>query len=284
MNIAAALSSAAETLREAAVAEPAREARVLLSFVLQCDAAYLIAHSEDELTADRKLLFQSCVRRRAAHEPFQYITGRQEFYGLDFAVTPDVLIPRPETEILVEKAIQILSAQQSPRFCEIGVGSGCISVSILHACPNASAIGVDISESALAVATRNAERHGVAERLTLLNGDLFAGVTEKFDLIVSNPPYVPAGDINTLQPEVRDFEPHTALDGGADGLDIVKRIISDAPSFLKPGGSLLIEIGFDQSEKVPSYFDPLIWQAPEFLDDLQCIPRIVNARLRPTTD
>ena len=276
MNIGDSLQTAAESLRASEIAEPMREARSLLSFVLQKDAAFLIAHPEYELTADRKLLFQSCVRRRSRHEPFQYITGRQEFYGLDFLVTPDVLIPRPETEILVEAAIEILPDKESSNICEIGVGSGCISVAILRNLSNAHAIGVDISESALAVARRNAEMHGVAGRLVLKTGDVFEGVAGTFDLIVSNPPYVPAGDIASLQAEVRDFEPHVALDGGGMGLDIVERIVHEAPAHLKTAGILLLEIGFDQSGRVRSLFDPDLWHDPEFLTDLQGFPRIVR--------
>jgi release factor glutamine methyltransferase len=282
MNIGDALQNAAETLKASDVPDPAREARSLLSFVLQRDTAFLIAHPEVELTADRKLLFQSCVRRRAGHEPFQYITGRQEFFGLDFLITPDVLIPRPETEVLVEAAIDILANVEAANICEIGVGSGCISIAILKNVPGAQGVGVDISEAALAVARRNAEMHGVAGRLALQKGDVFDGVSGSFDLIVSNPPYVPAADIGTLQTEVREFEPHLALDGGDDGLDIVRKIIRDSPGHLKPGGTLLMEIGFDQSPKVRDLFDQTLWYEPDFLPDLQGIPRIVKAVLRQT--
>ena len=149
MKIADALNTAAESLRNSGISEFRREASSLLAFVLQKDSAFLIAHADDPLAANQKLLFESCVRRRDRHEPFQYITGRQEFYGLDFIVTPDVLIPRPETEILVETAINLLSGLDEPRFLEIGVGSGCISVSILDAVEKANAVGVDISQEAL---------------------------------------------------------------------------------------------------------------------------------------
>jgi release factor glutamine methyltransferase len=282
MNIGDALQNAAETLKASDVPDPAREARSLLSFVLQRDTAFLIAHPEVELTADRKLLFQSCVRRRAGHEPFQYITGRQEFFGLDFLITPDVLVPRPETEILVEAAIDILADVEAANVCEIGVGSGCISIAIVKNVVDAHGAGVDISEAALAVARRNAEMHGVAGRLVLEKGNVFDGVSGSFDLIVSNPPYVPAADIGALQAEVREFEPHLALDGGDDGLDIVRQMIRDSPDHLKPGGTLLMEIGFDQSPKVRDLFDQTLWHEPDFLPDLQGIPRIVKAVLRPT--
>jgi release factor glutamine methyltransferase len=280
MNIRDALQAAADTLKASEVAEPMREARSLLSFVLQCDAAFLVAHPEYELTADRKLLFQSCIRRRARHEPYQYITGRQEFYGLDFLVTPDVLIPRPETEILVEAAIEESAGKDAPAICEIGVGTGCISIAILKNVENARGTGVDISEAALSVARRNAEMHGVTAWLMLQTGDVFDGITGSFDLIVSNPPYVPADQITTLQIEVRDHEPREALDGGKSGLDIVERIVVGSLDHLKPGGALLLEIGFDQSQRVRELFDLSRWHEPEFLPDLQGIPRIVKARRR----
>jgi len=280
MNIAAAISSAAAALQDAGIAEPRREASWLLAFVIKQDAVFLIAHSDESLAAPYKMMFEACVRRRAKHEPFQYITGRQEFYGLDFEVTPDVLIPRPETEILVEKAIEILSDIVSPRFCEIGVGSACISVSVLHSVKNSTAVGVDISEKALDVARRNAEKNDVVDRLTLIEGDVFDRLDERFEMIVSNPPYVPAVQLASLQAEVRDFEPRVALAGGDDGLDIIERIVIGAPPYLRQDGTLLMEIGFDQSERVAALFDQRLWSDPEFIDDLQQIPRIVHAKLR----
>ena len=277
MNISTALSSATEILAESGVAESRREAASLLAFVLEKDSAFLIAHADDDLAANQKLLFESCVRRRARHEPFQYIVGHQEFYGLDFEVSPDVLIPRPETEILVECAVGILSDINDPRFCEIGVGSGCISVSILQAVESAAAVGVDISEAALNVARRNADQYNVDGRLDLMHGDIFSGVTGTYDLIVSNPPYVPRDHLDSLQAEVRDFEPSVALDGGGDGLSIIESIIRESPEFLKPRGFLLLVIAFDQAAKVGELFDPRTWETPEFLPDLQGIPRIVKA-------
>lgn len=280
MNIATAISNAAGILDGAGIAEARREASSLMAFVLKEDAAFLIAHSDDSLAAPYKMMFDGCVRRRAKHEPFQYITGRQEFWRLDFEVTSDVLIPRPETEQLVEKAIEILSANDAPRFCEIGVGSGCIAVAILHSVRKAAAVGIDISQNALAVARRNAETHLVADRLELCAGDLFAGVAGRFDMIVSNPPYIPDDGVAYLQPEVRDFEPRSALAGGADGLDIVRRILAASPEHLKPNGYLLFEIGIDQARTVEALFDQAIWQAQAVLPDLQQIPRIVVAGLR----
>lgn len=276
MNISTALASAADVLAEAAVAEPRREAALLLAIVLQKNAAFLVAHPEYELSSDEAVKFERFLNRRTDHEPFQYIAGRQEFYGLEFEVSPDVLIPRPETEILVECAIGILSDLNDPRFCEIGVGSGCISVSILHAVESAVAIGVDISQRALDMARRNSEKHKVDGRLKLQIGDVFSKVDGTFDLIVSNPPYVPRGHLESLQAEVRWFEPQLALDGGEDGLSIIENIIRESPEFLKPQGFLLLEIGFDQAARVSELFDLRVWNKPEFIADLQGIPRILK--------
>ena len=255
----------------------------MLAFALNKPSSFLIAHPEYELTGDEAARFGIYVTRRENREPFQYITGQQEFYGLEFAVTPDVLIPRPETEILVEEAIKELRKLNELKkfaFCEIGVGSGCISVSILHNIPSATAVAIDISQKALAVAKRNTERHGVADRLSLRIGDVFGGVTDKFDMIVSNPPYIPDADLTDMQKEVRDFEPHNALFAGSDGLDVVRRIIGEAPEHLNPGGLLLIEIGFGQSEILGDLVDPTIWSDLEFIPDLQGIGRILKVRSR----
>ncbi len=279
MKISEIIRSAAQVLQTAGIAEAAREAKSLLAHGLSKDQTFLIAHSEYELTGEEEKRFRDFVTRRASREPFQYIVGRQEFYGLDFAVTEDVLIPRPETEMLVEAAIDVLP--QNARFCEIGVGSGCISVSILHNLQSASASGLDISQKALNVARKNAETHSVAERLELKVSDVYANLSaEKFDLIVSNPPYIPREDIESLQPEVRDFEPLNALTDGKDGLSIVRRIIVGAPEFLKSGGFLLLEIGINQASEVEKMFDERIWREIEVFTDFQMIPRIIKARMK----
>ena len=280
MNIAAALTTATEKLQTAGIAEPRREASSLLEFVLRQNSAYLIAHSDDQLAANQKMIFDACVRRRAKREPLQYITGRTEFWRLEFELTPDVLIPRPETEILVEAAIEVLQSSDNPRFCEVGVGSGCIAVSILHSLQSATAVASDVSAPALQIAAFNAVKHGVDERLDLREADLFEGIDERFDLIVSNPPYVPDDDIGGLQPEVHDFEPRSALAGGADGLDIVRLIVEDSSQLLCPGGVLLVEIGHDQAKRVAKFFGKDVWQEVEFLRDLQNIDRVVRASLK----
>lgn len=268
-------------MKQNGIAEPRREARSLLQFALKKDKTFLIAHPEYELSKTEKTEFEKLLTRRAGHEPLQYIRGFQEFYGLDFVVTPDVLIPRPETELIVEAAIGILKSKEKPCFCEIGVGSGCISVAILHSIKDSLAVGADVSEKALEIAKLNAGKNSVADRLKLIKSDVFENFeNEKFDLVVSNPPYVPTEDFATLQCEVRDFEPHTALTDGGDGLSIIEKIITDAPRFLKPDCYLLMEIGFNQSLRVKEMFDETIWQTVEFLPDLQGIPRMLKARLR----
>lgn len=280
MNISDHLKKAAEILQKSGIAEARRDANSLLGFALQKNRTFLIAHDDYELTEAEQKHFDEAIERRAKREPLQHITGKQEFFGLEFEVNHDVLIPRPETELIVENAIEILTANENPCFCEIGAGSGCISISILHELEKTSAIGLDISENALKTAKRNAEKHRVAERLDLRISDVFSILTdEKFDLIVSNPPYISSDEIKNLQAEVKDFEPLNALTDGADGFSIIEKIIENAPQFLKSNGSVLMEIGFGQAEKVEAMIDHEIWCEIEFLHDLQDIPRTLKIRL-----
>lgn len=280
-SLAQKLDEAESILRANEVINARGEASLLLSLALGRDKTFLVAHPEYNLQPTENDRADILVQRRAAREPFQYIAGETEFYGLDFTITPDVLIPRPETEMVVERAIEILSERSDASFVEVGIGSGCIAISVLHHGPHANAVGLDISPDALSVARRNAERHNVDGRLTLLESDVFSALTgEQYDLIVSNPPYVPTRDLDGLQAEVRGFEPHVALFGGPDGLSIIRRIVDDAPRFLRPSGSLLLEIGFDQSEKVASLFDASVWHPASSFPDLQGIPRLVMSSLR----
>lgn len=279
MNITENLKIAAEILHSNEIPEARREANSLLAFALEKDKTFLVAHSEYELSADEEKRFQNIIQRRARREPFQYIVGKQEFFGLDFAVTKDVLIPRPETETIVEQAINILEKIENPKFCEIGVGSGCISVSILHNVKQAFGKALDISQKALNVARSNAEKHRVSARLEFDISDVFSVLAdEKFDLIVSNPPYIAEKDLENLQPEVRDYEPLTALTDGKNGLSIVERIIKESPLFLNENGFLLMEIGFDQAEMVEPMFEKSVWQTIEILQDFQGILRTVKAK------
>lgn len=279
MTIDEAVKHAAKELEQAGISEPFREANLLLGNVLSKPRAYLISHGSDILTAVQTDGFLEFVKRRMAHEPFHYITGEKEFFGLPFHVDRSVLIPRPETELLVSEAIEFLKGRASPKFLEIGVGSGCISVSILHNIREAVGKACDISEAALRTAAANAERHAVDGRLSLVLSDVFSGVAEqKFDLIVSNPPYIPAGDVAGLDPDVRDFEPRTALtDGTDDGLAIVRRIIHDAPGYLTKSGRVMFEFGFGQEAAVAPLFDARVWKNVRIEKDLAGIPRIAVA-------
>lgn len=279
MNNSQALTAAAAELQDAGIPEPLKEAGSLLRFALARDRAFIVAYPEYTLTQQERTIFTEAVRRRSQRVPFQQIAGRQQFYGIDFIVTPDVLIPRPETEILVERAIEIIGGSHA-EILEIGLGSGCISVSILKNCPGARVLAVDISKPALEVAKRNAAMHDVNDRLELQVSDVYANVDDRqFQLIVSNPPYVPAADLESLQPEVRDHEPHIALTDGANGLSIIERIIRDAPGYLAPAGALLVEIGFGQHEAVEDLLDRTVWRSVDLLPDLQGIPRVLDARI-----
>lgn len=278
MTIAEALAEAAAILEIGEVPDARRDADTLLRNALSRDKAFVIAHPEYILRQDEEERFREFIERRANREPLQYIVGKAEFYGLDFEVTPDVLIPRPETESIVERAAEFLNGKTDATFCEVGVGSGCIAISILANAKKSRAIGGDVSEKALAVAAGNAARHDVDDRLSLIISDVFSSLTgTQFDVIVSNPPYVPEHDLETLQVEVGHFEPHIALSGGADGLSIIRRIIEESPGHLKPGGLLLVEIGFDQGNRVEQMFDDRIWERVKIEPDLQGIPRMVNA-------
>jgi release factor glutamine methyltransferase len=279
MNISEALAEARMLLQEAGVLEASREASSLLAYTLHRERSFLIAHPEYELALPQKSEYESYLKRRANHEPFQYIVGRQEFYGLEFEVSPYVLIPRPETELLVEAAINHLRLRKHPRFCEIGIGSGCISIAILHELSDATAIGGDISTDALAVARRNAAKHNVDGQIEFKISDVFENILEEpFDAILSNPPYVPERDFESLQAEVRDFEPTIALTAGPDGLSIIDRIVRESRTRLAGGGALIMEIGFNQMTAVEHLFDKGSWTAVEFWPDLQNIPRIVVAK------
>lgn len=274
------LGFGAEKLRLAGIADADRDASLLVQLAIAKDRTFLIAHPEYVLTGSEERSLEAMLERRSARVPIQHIRGSQEFYGRDFIVSSDVLIPRPETEILVEDAIAFLRNSGAKRFCEIGVGSGCIAVSILCKVTSVSAIAGDISHAALAIAHENAERHGVTDRLELIRSDVFGSVKAAiFDLVVSNPPYIPADEVDHLQPEVRGHDPRMALTDEADGLSIIRNLISNAPTYLRPGGRLMVEIGWDQSAAVEQFIDRRIWQEPVFLPDLQGIPRILSVEL-----
>lgn len=283
-TIGSALSAAAEALKDHGVPDPVRQARDLLGFAAGKDPVYIIAHPETPLSETEMSAFEAVVMRRCAREPFQHITGKQEFYGLEFKVSGDVMIPRPETELIVSAGIELLKGKKEPLICEVGVGSGCILVSLLNGIPDSRGVGLDISGKALQMASENAAAAGVNHRLELLRSDVFEALGERqgFDLIASNPPYVPAEDVASLQPEVRDYEPIVSLTDGSSGLSIIRRIIGEAPNRLRGGGHLLLEIGFNQSGKVLEMFETGMWSEVKAFPDLQGIPRMIRASLSAT--
>ncbi len=252
---------------------PRRDAEVLLAHVLRCDQAALLTHPERLLSAAESGQLESFLNRRLASEPMQYITGSQEFFGLLFEVTPAVLIPRPETEHLVEAALEHIGGE-AVRIVDVGTGSGAIAISLAHARPQAHVTAVDLSLAALEVARRNAQRHGVLDRVTFLQSNLLAAVDgADFDVVASNPPYIAEGEV--LEPQVSDYEPHPALYAGPTGLEVYERLIPEAHKVLKPGGWLLLEIGFGQQPAVEALLRG--WRSVSVVHDLQGIPRVVQA-------
>lgn len=282
LSIAQMIADAARVLSGAGVAEARREAMSLVGHTIKRDRTFLITHPETILTPSEARRLREVLGRRALGEPLQYITGHQEFYGLDFIVTPDVLIPRPETELLVETALKLLGRSGEPQLiCDVGTGSGCIAIALLHERPLVRAVGLDISVEALGVAARNARRLGVSRRLSLVASDCFEALWPSgahFQMIVSNPPYVAEDALTQLQREVRDHEPRSALTPGGDGLSIIRRLLLEAPLYLESGGHLLLEIGFDQHEAIGHLLDQQVWQLLGIHEDLQGIPRTVALR------
>jgi release factor glutamine methyltransferase len=256
-----------------------RDAEVLLLHASGRSRTDLLAHGEDEFSLAESLRYKSLLDRRAKGEPIQYITGETEFYGLPFRVTPDVLIPRPETEHLVETVVALARSFAAPRIVDIGAGSGAISVALAHHLPKARITTTDLSEAALAIARENVRSSGVADRICFLQGDLLAPLAgEKFDIIVSNPPYVPARDRDSLSVEVREYEPLLALFAGEDGLDIYRRLIPAAFVALTSGGFIALEIGYGQADAVQNFLRAAGFAQIEFTPDLQSIPRVAAAQ------
>ena len=256
-----------------------RDAELLLLHTLQIPRVTLIAYPDRDLPADQHALYQAAISRRLKLEPIQYITGEQEFYGLRLHVSPAVLIPRPETEHLVEAVLALLPADQPLKLADIGTGSGAIAIALAVHLPFTHITALDLSTDALAVATSNAREHNVANRIDFLNSDLLAAIdhqTETFDAIVSNPPYIPESDRLTLHPQVRDHEPSAALFAGETGLDIYRRLIPQAMSALKPNGLVALEIGHGQREPLTRLLAG--WNDISFVNDLQQIPRVALAR------
>ncbi len=260
-----------------------REAELLLAHVLQCKRVDLFVRFDEQPSDGERTKYRELIHRRVAGWPVAYLVGTREFYLLTFDVSPDVLIPRSDTETLVLEALKQLKPLPAPTVLELGTGSGCIAVSITHQKKDATVTAVDVSPDALAVAKQNATKHGVADRITFLQGDLFAPLTAgtQFDMLVSNPPYIALGEFATLAPDVRDHEPRIALDGGTDGLAFYRRIAAHAGEFVKPGGSLLLEIGSTQEAAVRTILaERAEWEVGNTLKDGAKLPRVVTAKRR----
>ena len=299
MDVRSALRAGISRLREKQVASYTLAAELLLLHVVGRDRAWLYAHPEEAIGSQELDTYLCLVDRRANGEPTQHLTGKQEFWSLEFEVTPDVLIPRPETEHVIEVALDRLALRElragRPQktngegflIADIGTGSGCLAIALAKELPAATAYATDISLPALAVARRNAVRHGVANRIHFLESDLSRPLAAEdatksaFDLVVSNPPYIPARDANTLAREVRDQEPAIALYGGEEGYELYAGLITLAGRHLKPGGIFVAELGHDSLPAVQPLLDGREWTAVGVSNDLAGIPRVIAAERRP---
>ena len=259
---------------EKGVDTPRLDAEVLLSHILKCDRIHLYVNFDRPLVEEELAAYRQMVKARVQRMPVAYILGEKEFMGHTFRVTPDVLIPRPDTEILVEEAIRLLAEKDSPRIVDIGTGSGAILLSVLKGTEGGTGVAVDLSPNALAVAKSNGECLGLAERADFRLGDLYAPVDGLFDAILSNPPYIPVRDMAGLAPEVKQ-EPEMALVGGEDGLDFYRRLIDDAPRYLKEGGVVLFEVGIYQAQDVAELGKTRGFRMQRILPDYAGIDRVV---------
>jgi release factor glutamine methyltransferase len=258
---------------------PRLDAELLLASVLGCDRVALYTHFDQPLQADELTRFRALIRRRLAGEPVAYLLGTKEFRSLELTVDRRVLVPRPETETVVEVALALLEAVAAPRIVDVGTGSGAIALAVKRARPDAAVLAVDASPEAAEVARANAERLGLAVEVVV--GDLLEPVCARapFALVASNPPYIPTGEIAALPPEVR-AEPHAALDGGPDGLAVIRRVVVAAEPLLVPGGALVLEVGDGQAPSVSALLTAAGYLAPEVTRDLTGVERVVSARRR----
>lgn len=275
-------------LNAASIPSSPLASELLLLHILGRDRTWLYTHSEDQIASADAEKYFAVIARRAAGEPTQYVLGKQEFWGLEFEVTPAVLIPRPETEHIIEVALErIGSARKNHklRIADVGTGSGCIAIALAKEFPNAQILATDISPAALDVAKRNAARHRLANRIKFAETDLLElsfHESRFFDLIASNPPYVAYSDAATLQREIREHEPEIALFGGPTGVEIYARLIEQAESRLVPAGTLVVELGYDSAERVRKMLDVRsAWKNIAITNDLAGIPRTLAAELKP---
>jgi release factor glutamine methyltransferase len=281
MQLKQALTSAIDRLETADVGSPRLNAEVLLMFVLGVNRAYLYAHPERELTPEEGTRYDEVLAQRATGMPSQYITGHQEFWGLDFVVSPAVLIPRPETEHLVETVLELARAVPQPKIVDVGTGSGAIALSLAHELKTAEVYAVDLSADALEIARANAARLQLEGRVKFAQSDVLSSLSEHdFDFVVSNPPYVGFDEADKVQKSVRDFEPRVAVFAGERGLDVIAPLIAQAHAALKSGGWLAMEIGYSMRDAVVSLLDPSLWDDVRVVPDLQGIPRVIAGRKR----
>jgi release factor glutamine methyltransferase len=300
-----ALTAAADHLESSDCGSPRMNAETLMMFVLGVNRAYLYAHPERELTAEEQARYDEIVAQRAQGVPSQYITGHQEFWGLDFLVSSAVLIPRPETEHLVETVLELARESAAPRIVDVGTGSGCIALALAHELRGAEVYAVDLSDEALEIARANAVRLQLEKRVQFLRCDVLCPIEESdnvvilsedapegarpsrrtcffkdFDIVVSNPPYVGHDEVDKVQRSVFEFEPRMAVFAGEHGLDVIRPVIDQAHQMLKPGGWLAMEIGYSMRDAVLALLDPTMWEEPMVVPDLQGIPRVIAARKR----
>ncbi len=281
LTLSEAIQQAVDRLTRAGVETARLDAEVLLSHVVNKDRTWIFTHVQNGLDRESNRLFQELIGRRSQREPLQYILGKQEFWGLDFIVSPDVLIPRPETELVLEAAIDFLKGMMRPAVIDLCTGSGCIAISLAKEFKDARIFATDKSPIALGIARKNARMHHAAERVRFFEGDLFQPLEEldlraQVDVITANPPYIPSGDLPSLQPEVRDHEPQMALIAGPEGTEFHQRIIREAPLFLKRGGRLMMEMGIGQAGAVAAMADETrAYTRPEILKDLAGIDRVI---------
>lgn len=261
-------------LTDAGVPDAALDAWYLLQMVCKIERSYYYVHGEEDITQDAQKEYEIAVQKRAEHIPLQYIIGEQEFMGLRFKVNSNVLIPRQDTETLVEQVLKIVKLGM--KVLDLCTGSGCVLISVLKNAPELTGMGSDISKTALLVAKENAKLHEVDAEW--VRSDLFDNITETFDVIMANPPYIPTGEILSLMPEVRDFEPENALDGGADGLDFYRKIAGQVKDYLNPGGYVYMEIGYDQGEAVSELMRNAGFTEVEVIKDLARNDRVVKGK------
>jgi release factor glutamine methyltransferase len=282
MQLKQAVDSAFQLFVETDVPSPRLNAELLLMFALSCERSYLYAHPEHELTADEQSRFDEVIRERARGCPTQYITGHQEFWGLDLLVSPAVLIPRPETEHMVETVLELVKEYRFDgpgklRLVDVGTGSGCIALALASELIQVEMHACDISEDALEIARVNAARLGLGNKVLFRKSDLLSVYEDEgFDFVISNPPYVGEDEADKVQKQVREFEPKIAVFSGKEGMDIYRRLIPEAYNALRPGGWFVTEIGYSEEEKVRSLLAG--WANIQVTADLQGIPRVVAAR------